>query len=139
MVLLQQADAVEKHLPYDKKRYAYIGEYIEVAKALGFENVNPDRVLHYLHYQRAYKTEYELLCMREANKLAVAGHQAAERAFRNGESEFDINLAYAKACRQGDNDVPYTSIVALNEHAAILHYMQCDTLAPKESRFQMIW
>lgn len=138
IVLLQQADAVEKHLPYDKSRFAYIGEYIEVAKALGFENVNPDRVLHYLHYQRAFKTDYELDCMREANTLAVAGHKAAEAAFRQGKSEFDINLAYAAACRQGDNDVPYTSIVALNEHASILHYMQCDTQAPSESRSFLI-
>jgi Xaa-Pro dipeptidase len=138
IVLLQQADAVEKHLPYDKSRFAYIGEYIEVAKALGFENVNPDRVLHYLHYQRAFKTDYELDCMREANTLAVAGHKAAEAAFRQGKSEFDINLAYAAACRQGDNDVPYTSIVALNEHASILHYMQCDTHAPSESRSFLI-
>lgn len=138
LVMLQQADAVEKHLPYDKPRYAYIGEYIEVAKALGFENVNPDRVLHYLHYQRAYKTDYELNCMREANKLAVAGHKAAAAAFHEGKSEFDINLAYAQASRQGDNDVPYNSIVALNEHAAILHYMQCDTDAPAYNRSFLI-
>ncbi|MCU7552979.1 Xaa-Pro dipeptidase [Alteromonas sp. ASW11-19] len=138
IVLLKQADAVEKHLPYDKKRLAYIGEYIEVARALGFENVNPDRVLHYLHYQRAYKTDYELDCLREANKLAVAGHRAAAEAFRNGDSEFDINLAYAKAARQGDNDVPYTSIVALNEHASILHYMQCDKVAPEQNRSFLI-
>ena len=138
IVFLKQADAVEKLLPYDKQKFAYIGEYIEVARALGFGNVNPDRVLHYLHYHRAYKTDYELDCMRRSNDLAVAGHKAAERAFREGLSEFDINLAYAKASRQGDNDVPYNSIVALNEHAAILHYMQCDTLAPDESRSFLI-
>ncbi|AXR05302.1 Xaa-Pro dipeptidase [Salinimonas sediminis] len=138
IVLLKQADAVEKHLPYDKPRFAYIGEYIEVARALGFNNVNPDRVLHYLHYQRAYKTDYELECMREANKLAVAGHRAAAQAFHDGKSEFDINQAYALASRQGDNDVPYTSIVALNEHTAILHYMQCDTVAPAYNRSFLI-
>lgn len=138
IVMLKQADAVEKLLPYDKAKYAYVGEYIEVAKALGFENVNPDRVLHYLHYQRAYKTDYELHCMREANTLAVAGHRAAEAAFRDGKSEFDINLAYNAAARQGDNDVPYTGIVALNEHASILHYMQCDTVAPVASRSFLI-
>ena len=138
IVLLQQADAVEKHLPYDKRNFAYVGEYIEVAKALGFENVNPDRVLHYLHYQRAYKTDYELECMRKANALAVAGHKAAEAAFREGKSEFDINLAYSAASRQGENDVPYTSIVALNEHAAILHYMHYETDAPKDFRSFLI-
>ena len=136
--LLQQADAVEKFLPYDKRRFAYVGEYIEVAKALGFENVNPDRVLNYLHYQRAYKTDYELDCMREANKLAVAGHKAAEQAFREGKSEFDINQAYLAAVRQSDNQVPYNNITALNENSAILHYMEQDVVAPEVSRSFLI-
>lgn len=123
VVLLTQANAVEKHLPYDKVKYAYVGEYIEVAEALGFDLVNPDRVLHYLHYHRAYKTDYEMACMREANKLAVTGHRAAELAFRQGLSEFDINLAYLCAIRQGENQVPYNNIIALNKNASILHYM----------------
>ncbi|GAC16766.1 Xaa-Pro dipeptidase [Aliiglaciecola lipolytica] len=138
VVLLTQADAVEKHLPYDKDKYAYIGEYLEVAKALGFNLVNPDRVLHYLHYYRAYKTDYELECMREANRLAVAGHRAAEQAFRNGLSEFSINQAYLKALKQTDNQVPYNNIVALNENAAILHNMDKDVDAPEHSRSFLI-
>ncbi|GAB2685387.1 Xaa-Pro dipeptidase [Aliiglaciecola sp. 3_MG-2023] len=138
IVFLTQADAVEKHLPYDKKNYAYIGEYLEVATALGFEMVNPDRVLHYLHYYRAYKTDYELLCMREANQLAIKGHLAAEQAFRSGMSEFNINQAYLKAVKQSDNQVPYNNIVALNENAAILHYMEQDTSAPTKFRSFLI-
>ncbi len=138
IVMLAQADAVEKHLPYDKARYAYIGEYLEVARALGFELVNPDRVLHLLHYLRAYKTPYELECMRQANRIAVNAHRAAEEAFRAGANEFDINQAYLKAARQGDNQVPYGNIVALNENAAILHYMEQDTDAPVESRSFLI-
>lgn len=138
IVLLKQADAVEKHLPYDKKGYAYIGEYIEVASALGFDNVNPDRALHYLHYQRAYKTDYEMMCMRKANALAVKGHNAARDAFLAGDSEFAIKQAYNSAARHGDNDLPYTSIIALNEHAAILHYMHCDLDAPSSSRSFLI-
>ncbi|UGJ07921.1 hypothetical protein LQR09_24965 (plasmid) [Escherichia coli] len=39
------------------------------------------------------QTEYELACMREAQKMAVNGHRAAEEAFRSGMSEFDINIA----------------------------------------------
>ncbi|WP_339720714.1 Xaa-Pro dipeptidase [uncultured Paraglaciecola sp.] len=138
IVLLTQADAVEKHLPFDKSKYAYIGEYIEVAKALGFDLVNPDRVMHYLHYQRAYKTDYELVCMREANRIAVDGHRAAKIAFEQGLSEFDINLAYLCAVRQGDNQVPYNNIVALNENASILHYTDVATDAPCDSRSFLI-
>jgi Xaa-Pro dipeptidase len=138
IVLLTQADAVEKHLPFDKSKYAYIGEYIEVAKALGFDLVNPDRVMHYLHYQRAYKTDYELACMREANRIAVDGHRAAKNAFEQGLSEFDINLAYLGAVRQGDNQVPYNNIVALNENASILHYTDVAIAAPAPSRSFLI-
>ena len=138
IVMLAQADAVEKHLPFDKSKYAYLGEYIEVAKALGFELVNPDRVMHYLHYQRAYKTDYELICMREANRIAVNGHRAAKLAFEQGLSEFDINLAYLCAIRQGDNQVPYNNIVALNEHASILHYTELATDIPEQFRSFLI-
>ena len=41
---------------------------------------------------------------------------------RNGGSEFDIQLAYLAAVQQGENEVPYGNIIALNENAAILHY-----------------
>ena len=129
---LKHADAVEKLLPYDKSRYAYVGEYLEVASALGFANVNPDRVLHYFHYHRAYKTDYEIVCMREANTLAAAGHNAAKLAFDNKQSELDIHLSYLKAAKTAENDMPYTSIVALNEHTSVLHYMHCDNQAPKD-------
>ncbi|MEG3766589.1 Xaa-Pro dipeptidase [Alteromonas sp. 14N.309.X.WAT.G.H12] len=138
IVLLAQADAVEKYLPYDKKGFAYIGEYIEVARALGFDNVNPDRALHYLHYQRAYKTDYELQCMRQANILAVKGHKAAQAAFNAQASEFEIKQAYNSAALQGDNDLPYTSIIALNEHASILHYMHYDLTPPSAHRSFLI-
>jgi Xaa-Pro dipeptidase len=138
VVLLTQADAVEKHLPYDRAKYAYVGEYLEVARALGFDLVNPDRVLHYLHYQRAYKTDYELNCMREANRIAVDGHRAAEIAFRQGLSEFDINLAYSCATRQGENNVPYNSIIAINQNSAILHYTDIEQSVPQESRSFLI-
>ncbi len=138
LVLLAEANAVEKHLPYDRSKYAYIGEYLEVAQALGFAHINPDRVMHYLHYHRAYKTDYELACMRNANRAAVAGHNAAADAFAAGESEFDISLAYNKAVRQGDNQLPYTSIIALNENAAILHYMDLEVSKPDAHRSFLI-
>jgi Xaa-Pro dipeptidase len=132
IILLKHANAVEKHLPYDRSKYAYVGEYIEVAKALGFDLVNPDRVLHYLHYHRAFKTDYELDCMRQANSIASSAHTAAKEAFYARRSEFDINHAYLLAAQQGDNEVPYNNIVALNEHTAILHYMRLDTALPKQ-------
>ena len=72
--------------------------------------------------------------MREAQKMAVNGHRAAEEAFRSGMSEFDINIAYLTATGHRDTDVPYSNIVALNEHAAVLHYTKLDHQAPEEMR-----
>jgi Xaa-Pro dipeptidase len=133
IVYLKQANMVEKHLPYDKSRYAYIGEYIEVAKALGFDLVNPDRVMHYLHYHRAYKTDYEHSCMRAANSIAVKAHKAARALFLQHSSEFEINQAYLLAAKQGDNEVPYGNIIALNEHCSILHYTALENRKPQQN------
>lgn len=66
--------------------------------------------------------------------MAVNGHRAAEEAFRSGMSEFDINIAYLTATGHRDTDVPYSNIVALNEHAAVLHYTKLDHQAPEEMR-----
>jgi Xaa-Pro dipeptidase len=91
---------------------------------------NPPQLLGELEQLRCRKSPYELACMREATRLGVSGHIAAERAFRQGRSEMDIHLAYLAACRQMDAELPYGSIVALNEHAATLHYQLRDSLPP---------
>ena len=120
--LLTRAELVADLLPYDRADMAYIGEHVEVAAALGIGHCNPEHVLNYLHYHRSFKTDYEMVCLRQANKIAVVGHHAAKAAFLAGQSEFEINQSYLNAIGQGDNDVPYGNIVALNEHGAILHY-----------------
>jgi Xaa-Pro dipeptidase len=131
--LLKKPNEVETLLPYDKARFAYLGEKVDVAKALGFEHINPDAVLNYLHFYRAYKTDYEQVCLREANRIAVNGHMAAKDTFYGGGSEFDIQLAYLKATGHGENDVPYGNIIALNRNAAILHYTALERFAPKDN------
>ncbi|WP_018694388.1 Xaa-Pro dipeptidase [Algicola sagamiensis] len=130
---LEKAEEVEKLLPYDKGRLAYLGEYVEVAKALGFEYINPEEVLNYLHYHRAYKTPYELECLRKANQIAVKGHEAARDAFFAGASEFEILQTYLSATNQTQEQAPYGNIICLNKHAAILHYMFFDHKAPSEA------
>lgn len=130
--LLKSPEQVEQLLPYDKEKFAYIGEYIEVAKALGFSAINPEGVLNYLHYHRAYKTDYELVCLREANRLAVLGHKAARDAFYAGGSEYDIQHAYLVATQHTENQMPYGNIVALNKNCAILHYTHLDIAKPDQ-------
>lgn len=136
--VLTKATEVDKLLPYDKAGYAYIGAHIEVAQALGFDNINPEPVLNYLHYHRAYKTAYEQECMRNSNKIAVTGHKAAKAAFLAGKSEFDIQQAYLKATNHTANDTPYGNIVALNENTAILHYTALELTAPDPMRSFLI-
>lgn len=136
--ILTQADQVDTLLPYDKVPFAYLGEQLEVAKALGFEHINSEAVLNYLHFHRAYKTPYEQLCVAEANKLAMTAHQAAKQAFYAGASEYQIQGAYLAACLHGENDVPYDNIIALNQHAAILHYTQLERQAPQQNHSFLI-
>ncbi|WP_115716908.1 Xaa-Pro dipeptidase [Gallaecimonas mangrovi] len=138
IVLIDSADAAAKALPDNKGRVAYIGEHLEYAKSLGFSDCNPAPVLNYLHYHRAYKTEWELACMRKANAIAVKGHLAARDAFMAGNSEFAINQAYLSATEQGENDLPYGNIVALNRHGAILHYMHFDRAVQPQNRSFLI-
>lgn len=99
MTALRQVDEIGALLPSERHNVAYIGPNSERARELGISeaHLNPQVVLDFLHYHRAYKSEYEQACMREAQRIAVDGHQAALEAFRAGMSEFDINLAYLSA------------------------------------------
>jgi Xaa-Pro dipeptidase len=104
----------------------------------GVEANNPPAVLDYLHWYRSYKTPYELELMREASRIGTRAHRAAEQAFRAGESEFGIHMAYLAAASQSDAELPYASIVGLNEHGAVLHYTHFDRTPPTQSRSFLI-
>lgn len=117
-------------LPDDLSGHVFIGEVREPVQALGIERINPAPLIRALHFARAKKTAYELACMRGASRAAVRGHLAASAAFEAGESEFGIHLAYCAAVGQLDSDLPYGNIVALNEHAAVLHYQHLDRDPP---------
>ncbi|MDR1076475.1 MAG: Xaa-Pro dipeptidase [Xanthomonadaceae bacterium] len=115
-------------LPKPAARCAIIGER---QSALGeYAPNNPQAVVDYLHYQRSYKTGYELALMREAQRIAVRGHRAAVRAFREGLSEFEIHMAYCSATGQDAVDAPYRNIVALDTHGAVLHYTELGRTRP---------
>lgn len=115
-------------LPAQAQRCAILGE---AASALGgFVPNNPAPVIDYLEYHRAFKTPYELALMRQAQVLAVRGHRAAEAAFREGRSEFDIHMAYCTTVGQDANGLPYGNIVAFDRHAAVLHYTEMQTVRP---------
>jgi Xaa-Pro dipeptidase len=120
LIMIGNADDAKAHMP--KGKSAFIGDWDERFADWGKFTVNPDFVLNSLHYDRAWKTEYEIECMRRANRRGARGHVAAERAFREGASEFEIHLAYLRASDHPDEELPYGNIIALNEHGATLHY-----------------
>lgn len=136
IVIIRKADEALQYLPADPARCAILGE---PQSALGgFVPDNPAAVINYLEYHRAFKTGYEIAMMREATRVGVRAHRAAEAAFRAGMSEFDIHMAYCTAARQDANELPYHNIVALNEHCAVLHYTELDTSAPEAIRSFLI-
>jgi Xaa-Pro dipeptidase len=135
IVVIHEAAEAAAHLP-PPARSAILGE---TGAALG-DHVpnNPPAVLDYLHYHRAFKTPYELAMMRVASKIGARAHRAAERAFRAGKSEFDIQMAYLAAARLTENELPYGNIVALNEHGAILHYSDFSRAPPAHAHSFLI-
>ncbi|MEX2489811.1 MAG: Xaa-Pro dipeptidase [Pseudomonadales bacterium] len=116
----------------------FIGEENDLAQAWGFGQINPEHILNAVHYERAYKTDYEIACLQLANDQAVRGHRAAESAFRTHQSEFDIQHAYLGTIRHREHQTPYSSIVALNEHCAVLHYQHYDLSPPPEIHSMLI-
>ncbi|HKE47448.1 MAG TPA: Xaa-Pro dipeptidase [Rhodanobacteraceae bacterium] len=120
IVVIREAAEAAQHLPKDAARCAIVGE--DNAAVGAYIPDNPRALIDYLHYHRAYKTPYELAMMRVASKIGARAHRTAEAAFRAGDSEFGIHMAYLAAARQTDNELPYSNIVALNEHGAVLHY-----------------
>ncbi|MEO9078268.1 MAG: Xaa-Pro dipeptidase [Rhodanobacter sp.] len=134
IVIVRTAEDAIAQLP--KGHCAVIAE--PNAAIAGTQANNPQPVLDYLHYHRAYKTPYELALMREASRIGSRAHRAAEQAFRRGESELGIHQAYLAAAGQIDAELPYSSIVALNQHGAVLHYMDFTRQPPTPARSLLI-
>ncbi|MDX1516305.1 MAG: Xaa-Pro dipeptidase [Woeseiaceae bacterium] len=136
--VIESEEEVAGLLPPDRSRCVFIGELRDERHAHGIERVNPSPTLNILHYARGRKTAYELQCMRLASRRGVAGHRAAEAAFREGASEFDIHQAYVRAVSLSDEELPYGNIIALNEHGAVLHYKKLERVPPVPVRSFLI-
>ena len=83
---------------------------------------NDTTLLARLDYTRARKTAYEVACIEAANAIAAVGHRTIAEAFSTSASEFELDQIYCQATRQRASTLPYPNIIALNEHAATLHY-----------------
>ena len=103
------------------KNAAYVGNELEPAEAAGLA-ANPEKLVVRLDWDRGYKSEYELQCLDDASALGAKGHVAAKAAFEAGASELEIHYAFVQALGQTDPELPYHTIIALDEKAAFLHY-----------------
>ena len=102
-------------------RAAYVGSETDRALASGLA-VNPAALVPRLDWVRSYKDAYEVRCIEEATALGARGHRAAREAFAAGASELEIHQAFVRAVGCPDAQLPYTTIVALDEKSATLHY-----------------
>lgn len=117
---------------------AYIGDADDLADSVSPAQLNPQRLLNRIHLERTRKTPYEIACMSEAARLGAIGHRAAETAFREGLSEYDIHQRYCMSIQLVDAELPYGNIVALNEHSAVLHYQAHEQERPADVRSFLI-
>jgi Xaa-Pro dipeptidase len=137
LVTIAQPGEAIQHLPKEG-RIILLGHKEGVLDAISFSAQNPETIVFPLYWHRAYKSEYEVECILQANRIAAKAHLAARDAFYQQESEQGINLAYLKAAGKLESDMPYGNIVALNEHGAILHYTDCRAEVPDQHRAFLI-
>ncbi len=92
---------------------------------------NPAPLIAHLDFLRSRKTGFEVAAIKAATRKSVAGHLAAKQAFFEGATEYEIYMRFLMATGNTAAELPYSSIVALNEHAGVLHYQYYDREAPK--------
>ena len=104
----------------DLSNHGWIGQ----EDSCDYDNLklNPRVYMDYVHWHRAVKTDYEIENIRQANVLALKGHNAAYQCFKKGYSEFESHMAYMLATKHNEYQLPYGNIIAQNENGAVLHY-----------------
>ncbi|GGX71860.1 Xaa-Pro dipeptidase [Saccharospirillum salsuginis] len=136
---VEAATGLDDWLPKLTGRIAWIGPRHPALAEQGVQvDIDPAGLKAELSYYRAYKTDFEIECMAQANRKAVAGHQAARDAFLRGASEAEIYRDYLAASEQLESQEPYSGIIALNEAAATLHYERRRFTPPAEHRTLLI-
>ena len=114
---------MRKQLPRSLKNTAFLGEEITRFQDYGFKSLNNQKIINHIHYNRCFKSEYEVECMKKANQIASIAHKTAKEAFLSGKSELQTHLAYLEAITYKEVEVPCENIVAFDESCSILHYL----------------
>jgi Xaa-Pro dipeptidase len=134
VVVVNSREQARAALPGDLGKTAWIGDPLPDLLGWGVGSINPPDLSRRLDFTRARKTPYEIACLAEANRIGALGHAAAERCFHGGGSEYEIHQAFASACGQREQELPYNAIVALNEAASVLHYQVLRRTRPDRHR-----
>ncbi|MGE0707459.1 MAG: Xaa-Pro dipeptidase [Planctomycetota bacterium] len=117
--------------------WAYLGNDPAAAVALGAV-VEPPALVQRLDWERAYKSDYEVACLREAACLAAIGHTVVREGAARGATEHELHLAYLEATGLLGRSTPYENIVAWDRHAAVLHYPHKRREPPRPGRTFLI-
>ena len=138
--IITKAEQAKELLPNASSKVAFLGEAPGSFELSSNTEVLPEPLLSELHWLRAYKSNYEKACLYKASINGARAHNAAKNAFYAGKSELDIHHAYVQTVGTKESDLPYGNIVALNEHAAVLHYTEMQTIqfAEKDLRSFLI-
>ncbi len=124
----------------DCARMAYVGPSAKMAAALGVpvEGVEPPALLAPLDWERAYKTPYEVFCIRAAAEIAARGHAAVRKGMKKGQSERELHARYLAASGLLEHELPYGNIIAWDAAASTLHYQSKRTGDPKPGHVLLI-
>lgn len=120
--------------------HAYFGNDSEKAKALGIDDggVEPTALRNALDWFRAFKTPYEIECIREAARIAARGHAAVRRGFDANLDERKLHALYLESTGMLENDTPYGNIIAWDSAAATLHYRSKRMTPPNPGQVLLI-
>ncbi len=124
-------EQLKDHVPAG--RVAFIGDDRALAGACGIagDDLCPPALMSALDAVRRVKSEYEIHCIREANRRAGAGHAAVQCAFADEpRSELELHLLFLAETGQDALATPYQNIVAVDGHAATLHHVRYATRRP---------
>ncbi len=136
--IITEFEQAIRFFPENNQRTALLGEHTRLTQKLTNVRENPKALINAIYWQRAYKSDYEIACLTLANEKAAIAHISAENAFRAGKSEQQIHLAYVEATGMLEHQMPYGNIIALNQHCSILHYMECQSVKPPQSKSFLI-
>lgn len=79
---------------------------------------------YFVHDMRLYKSRSELTLMRQAAKVAIAGHTRAMQACKPGMYEYEVEAELMYEFRKAGCVPAYPSIVGGGDNACILHYIE---------------